>query len=735
MPRFLVALWCGLFLTSTTFADGQAIVTSDLLRIRTVSSIDVAGDGSRVVFAVQSIATDDSSRADQPAYKYQSHVFAIDLSRREARPRQLTFGDRNDKSPRLSPDGRQITFVRSGEGGGKPQVWIMPMDGGEARQVTDSPYGASEPRWSPDGRSLLYTASVPKSDLPRSPTWPSERPVLTWDDVIASDDVTPRPDGTREEIRAWLERNGSNHDPVVITRIDFQDEQSLRSEEKFDHLFLVNVNADRATGRRITDGFFDHRSPTFMPDGSHVVYVSQKSPDIHPDRVRTSELWMVDLNGGNDRRIVGIDGWRLGSPQPSVDGSVIAFTGQRQDEPAFRQWQLGIVSIIGGAFTEPVWMTDEEIFDASVRDLQWMPARAAMLFTAARRGGFALMMMSPGLITPTEIVYEHHGMPVGVQQYGTGGGAIVYAMNTVQNPCVLRVRDAAGDRLLMDLNPWTADLELSMPSEGWITRPDGTRIQYWLMEPTNREPRRKYPLVLQIHGGPSAMWGPGEASMWHEFQLLCSWGYGVVYANPRGSGGYGYAFQRANFQNWGDGPAGDVLAAVDQALLRDWVDQDRLVVTGGSYAGYLTAWIIAHDHRFKAAVAQRGVYHLPTFFGEGNAWRLVPNAMGGAPFDARFRQIIDRESPFTYVHRIRTPLLILHGSEDLRTGVSQSEMMYRALKYLDRQVEYVRYPGAGHDMSRSGDPLQRMDRLNRIVEFFERFVENDRPAPGATASN
>jgi dipeptidyl aminopeptidase/acylaminoacyl peptidase len=217
--------------------------------------------------------------------------------------------------------------------------------------------------------------------------------------------------------------------------------------------------------------------------------------------------------------------------------------------------------------------------------------------------------------------------------------------------------------------------------------------------------------------------------MWHEFQLLCSWGYGVVYANPRGSGGYGYEFQRLNFRDWGEGPAGDVLAVVDQVTLQEWVDDERLVITGGSYGGYLTAWIIAHDHRFSAAVTQRGVYDLATFFGEGNAWRLVDWAMGGHPFDARFRAVIDRNSPFTYVSRIRTPLLILQGSKDLRVGVSQSEMLYRALKELQRPVEYVRYPGAGHSLARQGDPRQRLDRLNRIIEFFERHVENERPAP------
>jgi dipeptidyl aminopeptidase/acylaminoacyl peptidase len=358
-----------------------------------------------------------------------------------------------------------------------------------------------------------------------------------------------------------------------------------------------------------------------------------------------------------------------------------------------------------------------------------MPTRSALLFTVAQRGGFSLMTMGLGLLEPATLVDEAEGHPLGVHAFGAAGGVIVYSVTSWRNPCVLRVRDARGDRLVFDLNEWVADKTLARPAAGSITRPDGTRVQYWLMEPTEREAGATYPLALEIHGGPSAMWGPGEFTMWHEFQLLCSFGYGVVYANPRGSGGYGYEFQKANFQNWGDGPAGDVLAVVDKVMLEPWVDPDRLVVTGGSYGGYLTAWIVAHDHRFKAAVAQRGVYDLATFFGEGNAWQLLEWSMGGDPWDPRIRPILQRESPFQAVSRIRTPLLIVHADEDLRAGVSQSEMLYRALKVLRRPVEYVRYPRAGHDLSRTGDPRQRMDRLNRIVEFFDRAVGHAPPAP------
>ena len=242
------------------------------------------------------------------------------------------------------------------------------------------------------------------------------------------------------------------------------------------------------------------------------------------------------------------------------------------------------------------------------------------------------------------------------------------------------------------------------------------------MKPVNHEPGRKSPWVLDMHGGPAAMWGPGEVTMWHEFQLLCAWGYGVVYSNPRGSGGYGYDFQKANFRNWGPGPSEDVLAVLDEAAKQiPEIDTNQLFLTGGSYAGYLTAWIVSHDQRFKAAAAQRGVYDLRTFFGEGNAWRLGIGAMGGEPWHPEAKSFWENQSPFTYAEAIRTPLLILHGDDDLRTGVSQSEMLYRALKHLNRPVEYVRYPKIGHELTRSGPPQQRMDHMLRIIEFFERY--------------
>ncbi len=732
--RALCLFGAALALTQASMA-ADPIVTTDLLDLRTVTSIELARDGSRVLFTLQSIAEkstgeDEAGENGGRSYEYRSHLYLADLSDRNQPPRQLTFGARRDGSATLSPDGRHIAFVRSGDDD-TPQVWVLPIDGGEARQVTTMEHGAFGPVWSPDGEQLLVMSDLPIDEIAGSPPYPMERPQRTWNDAELDEDsaLEARPDGTRAEIRAWLADNANELDPSVINRASFQGEFALLGLPDVRHLFLIDPDASNDEPFQITDGFFDHDNPVFTPDGKSILYQSINPTDTHPDRERQAKLRKINIDGGGDELFLAIDGWSLGAPQVNRDGTLVAFTSQMQDEPSFRQRRLGVAELNGAANNDAIVMTPAETFETSVWQFKWTDDDS-LLFTTSRHGGTPLMKVNFGLLEPTTLVEYHDNQRVGVQVFDTAGGLTVYAQTTPANPNVLMVRDGSGDRMLFDPNSHLATKQLSMPVENWITRPDGARIQYWFMEPTNRDPNASYPLVLNIHGGPSAMWGPGERSMWHEFQLLCSWGYAVVYCNQRGSGGYGYDFQHANFQNWGEGPAGDVLATVDEVLrLHEWIDDDRMVVTGGSYAGYLTAWIVTQDHRFKAAVAQRGVYDLATFFGEGNAWRLVGYAMGGYPFDSRYKQIIDHNSPFTYVNRIRTPLMIMHASNDLRTGVSSSEMLYRALKALDRPVEYIRYPSAGHDLSRTGDPTQRMDRLSRIIEFFERYIDNQRAAP------
>lgn len=767
-----LAAWCCavLLLAVPPSAVGQApepaprpVDIGDLMRLRSVGAIDASRDGRTVVYTVRGPAFDGPAAGRSPTAETptvnQSHLWMVRIGDGEAvagPPRRLVAGEDPVSSPVISPDGRHVAFVRAGAGGGgwdglpaddgeqpkatRPaQVWVMPLDGGEPVQVSWFTHGGGTPRWSPDGRRLLVTARVPVTAIEGSPPWPSARPgpESAPKEPAADEAAAAVPPRTAASLRRWLDRRAAEADPRVFTRLDFQGELALAGPRERSRAAVLTL-ADRVLGGAAGDpadpepaagmqwatrGFDETLGPEWLDGGDRVVFATAPDDRIDPDRVERRVLASTDPLGGDRRVLVDLAEWTLQSPRPSGDGR-LAFLARRIDQPSDRQWRIGVVDLAEAA--GPVrdvaavqWLTDEAGFDHSVRDPRWHAGR--LLFTAAVRGGFPLMSVSAGLLEPAPVVDRRDGFPIGVHGFAAGSGTIAWAETHPANPCVLRVRVGEREVVAHDLNPWVADRTLSMPRRGVVARPRGMEVEYWVMEPVDRPARGRAPLVLQIHGGPSAMWGPGEATMWHEFQVLCGWGYGVVYANPRGSGGYGHAFQRANFQDWGQGPAGDVLAALDEAAALDWVDRDALMLTGGSYGGYLVAWILGNDQRFAAAVAQRGVYHLSTFYGEGNAWRLLEWEMGGDPWEARMEGILRRESPFTYVASMRTPLLIMHADRDLRTGVSQSEMLYRALRDLDRPVEYVRYPQEGHDLSRSGEPSRRMDRLARIVEFFERF--------------
>lgn len=722
---FLLLAW--MCCTVLAAAEKSPIRTTDLLNIKTMSDLAISPDGRRAVFVLTSMGKEGDD------YRYYRHLWLIELEPPFA-TRQLTFGDRSDRSPQWSPDGKRIAFVRTHKN--KPQIWILPLDGGEAFRVTDVEHGASNPRWSPDGKTLLFTSDIPMWAIEGVPPWPYERPGRQWGDVPnwekrraekkTADSVAARPDGTLEEIRAWLARNASKDDPRVFTRLNLQGEHELQPRLSFTHIFVVEAGPE-SKARQITSGFQDFQSPEWTPDGRHIV-CSSVALRQHPDRTIDSDLWMVNADGGGQRVLLDWPGYLVSQPRVSPDGRQVLFVATDSSRLGYAQRHLAILPLEGGT---PRKLTFH--FDRSVSNHQWSPDGRFVYFTAASEGDFPLFRISSeGGEVETLVAGDR-----GVRDYAIGRERLVFALTEVRNPFELYLADARGrrPRRLTEFNEqWVSRKELVYPEERWLQRPDGRRIQYWVMKPLGHVEGTRYPLALEIHGGPSAMWGPGEFTMWHEFQLLASWGYGVVFCNPRGSGGYGYDFQHANYQDWGHGPAGDILAVVSEVAKEPWVDADQLVVTGGSYAGYMTAWIVTQDHRFKAAVAQRGVYDLPVFFGEGRAWRLIPNHFGGYPWEPAVREILEANSPQTFVQNIRTPLLIIHSDRDLRTGVIQSEVLYKSLKALGRPVEYVRYPQEGHDLSRSGNPRRRMDRLNRIIEFFERYVTHPAPPPAVRAA-
>ncbi len=721
---------CLLFVSAAAAEEAKKpVVASDLLKIKTLGQIDISPDGRSVVFVVTSM--DKNEKGD---YRYDHHLWMLDPAKKLP-PIQLTFGERSDSSPVWSPDSSRIAFVRAYKE--KPQIWILSLQGGEAYPVTDSEFGAFAPLWSPDGESLLFSSFIPDWAVAGEPTWKYERPGRSWRDVpnwkkleldkkISEEQETDvegeskekpvkaDPDGTPEEIRAWLAKNASQGDPNVITRTNFQDERQLQSGMGFLHLFVCAAESD-AQATQLTGGLQSFYAADWSPDGRRIVCSSLKYT-THPDQVMDGDLWIMNADGSQAELLLDWLGYILNYPVFSPDGRTLLFMAADQEDPVYALRRLATMELTD---KKPRPLTF--VFDRSVSDYYWSPKGDFVYFVAPDQGDFPLFRI-PASGGEVQIVV---GGDKGVQGFDVAADNLVYALTEVKNPYELYTCDVDGknSRVITSFNSqWISEREIVFPEEKWLERPDGRRIQYWVMPPVGMKPGEKYPLAVEIHGGPSAMWGPGEFSMWHEFQLLASRGYGVVYCNPRGSGGYGYDFKKANYRNWGVGPGEDILAVCSAAEKLDWTDPERLVVTGGSYAGYMTAWLVTQDHRFRAAVAQRGVYEISVFFGESNAYRLVPTHYGGYPWEEEARKFLDANSPLTFVENIQTPLLIIHADRDLRAGVIQSEMLYRSLKILKRPVEYVRYPQEGHELSRSGDPKRRMDRLNRIIEFFDRFV-------------
>ncbi|MHC4375688.1 MAG: S9 family peptidase [Planctomycetota bacterium] len=752
-PILLIAGAPALFSPAAQEAEAPARVSlDDFARLHQAGSIDVAMRGdrpTRTVFTVRSVYGDPLERDDEHGYR--THLW---LQEGEGQARQLTYGERGGSQPVLSPDGSTLAFVRRGEAGdgeGNSQVWLLELDAaGEARQLTDLEEGARNPRWLPDGSALIVDSSIDALDL-EAPPYPDERWQRAWNDARAAEEERDDEDGSDSDsdgegagpaesldaLRAWLAEGDADQAPDVLWSLDFQGERGLDDSLRLTQPWIVPVAAPE-DARALVDREDEHRGwvaaggAALDPTGKRLAFSDLPPDSEHPDRVTRSSLYLLDIESGDVSLLLDEAGLDLGSPRWSLaHDQRLYFVASDDADPLYAPGRLAELDLNSSAWR---WLTPErtrsvlgpQVVRFSVpggRDTEEGRAPLGVevvLFRENFDGRTRLVGLNPA--TGRERVYVDR--PGALLAFGADGAHWRYAYGDERNPCEVYAHRAEDPVQVTDLHSsWLATLELA-PVE-W--RPEGFSapapgdVQYWVMPPAELPAGGKAPTILSLHGGPQVMWGPGSFSMWHEWQWLCARGYGVVYVNPRGSDGYGADFRRANYRNWGEGPCTDVLAALDSAAAEfDWIDTDQLYVMGGSYAGYLTAWVVGHDQRFKAAAAQRGVYDLATFFGEGNAWRLVPWAFGGYPWEPEVRAELVEESPITYVEDIRTPLLILHASQDLRTGVSQSEMLYRSLKVLGRPVEYARYPGAGHDLSRTGDPVQRVDRLGRMFEFFER---------------
>ena len=704
-----------LLLFSSYFSIAQQntlkpIEVTDMLKIKTIGKPQISPDGLHVLFSIMEIKDDVDKKGD---FTYVTQLYLGEMKSKSYRA--LTSGKYSISSPSWSPDGNSILFSR--DMGNKTQAYIMKLNGGEPMALTSSSKGVMNPVWSNDGQFVFYQERKSMKEYlldslnnPSKliPSWNIEKPKL--DANVYSKSSKSNPNGSLNEVRAYLYQNEKDKKAKVINRLNFQEETTTTGEFPINLLFKIAVNGS-SKPVLINNPYELWAEWIETPKG--IIAIIPVDSVTHPDRVLDYKIVLYNRLANHYSTLIEKKGFGYSSINLSPDGNWITYV--ETSTSIVRNGTLKILNLNNFDMIEVP-------MDRVVTQIKWSENSESIYFTAQDRGGAPFFVYNLKAKKVKQITSEVDG----ILGFDVKDGNLIYSKTCINNPSELYVNDLEGklESIFTNENStWLVGKSISKPIKKSFINKKGQRVEYWVMKPINYQTGTQYPLVVDIHGGPSAMWGTGEASMWHEFQYYASKGMGVVYGNPRGSGGYGSDFLAANVKDWGAGPMADIMQMTDLAVKEGWVDTTQLAVTGGSYAGYLVTWMLGHTNRFKVACSQRGVYELSTFFGEGNAWRLNPRYFGGYPWEKTTRVILDRESPLTYVQNIRTPLIIFHGENDLRTGVIGSEMLYKSLKILGRDVEYVRHPDASHEITRAGNNRQRIDQMLRTYEFFSRYLK------------
>lgn len=656
----------------------RPITIADLCALQMVGTPQLSPDGSRIAYAV---ATAHDSETEN-GYRSAIWLAATDGS---APPRRLTFGPKRDTAPSWSPDGRTLAFVSDRDG--KAQIFLLDLDGGEARKLTDAAEGAGEPRWSPDGAHILYSAKVRQGE--------QQEPKA--------------PQGYKP--------------PRVFTTLKHKFDGEGYFDDRRRHLFVVPVAGGEA--RQLTSGDWNASGPAWSPDGSAVAYCANQDEDR--DTSEVNDLWVVTLDGGVARKVTSGKG-PVSLPSWSPDGESIAYVGSEQGYMPGANMRLLVIPASGGTSRDLTVGFDRSVNNVAMGDVRmgiegqrptWAPDGQSLLFIATDGGntGIYRAVLSGGV---TQVI---GGDRVCVSFTTPRDGApIAFAATDPTRPNEIFLADANGanERQVTSHNDaFLAGLTVRPAERIEYASKGGAQIEGWVITPEGFDPAHKYPLMLKIHGGPHGTYGNAFS---HEFQLLVAQGYVLLYVNPRGSQGYGQEFAHCIRADWGNLDYADIMAGVDHVIAQGYIDTERMAAGGASYGGYMTCWILGHTDRFKAVVTERVVSNFHSFWGTSDigqtfgAWEL------GGKTPVEDPEVYTRCSPITSMHQAKSATLIIHGEMDLRCPMEQSEQAFIVLKRAGVPVEFVRYPDESHNHAVGGQPKHRTDRLGRILAFLGAYL-------------
>ncbi len=635
-------------------------------------------------------------------------------------PAQPLTGSIKDGAPRWSPEGNRLAFISGRDD--KPAVFVLPMQGGEARNVASHPNGIGAFEWSPDGRRIAFCAGMRADECEAEDKKANDK-------RQAKEDSQPAPIKDSWDLKREKEQKQHEEelrlDPRIVSRMPYRTGTTF-IEDRYTHIYVADVPASFAEPsegkpRRITpnDSLSSFVGAAWTADGKQIFSATSRDPD-------SGELFLlrdiVRLGADSKARTfkrMPVKGNTCNGALPSPDGKWIAFDKSVENKERYEPGTLCIMPANSAKAEDIIDLTD--VLERSVGDYKWSPDGKYLYFTLLKEGAVNLWRCkTPASARAREIELDqltdadHEIISFDV----TRDGRVVFIACTPQDPSALFMLDQKGRTtpLYQPNAKVLGEAEIGAVEEIRYES-DGREIQGWLILPPGFTPKKKYPMVVQMHGGPHVMWGAAARSMWHEFQAMAGAGYAVFYCNPRGSDGYGLDFHHSNRGDWGDGPMRDVLAGVDLLTQRDYIDDKRLCLTGGSYAGYLTAWIIGKDHRFAAACSQRGVYNLVSMRNTTDIPFFTDRETGSiTPWDDV--AALWHMSPMSLVPQVQTPLLIEHSEQDYRVPIEQAEQLFQALRLMKKKVQMVRWPREGHEVSRAGEPKHRLQRIQRIIEWF-----------------
>jgi dipeptidyl aminopeptidase/acylaminoacyl peptidase len=682
-------------------SNRRVMAAADILRIANVGDPQISPDGERVAYTVTTVdgntnvttlwivRIDNSS--DPPTSRQPEQ--RRDRNTQTYPANLLLPSGWHATNPRWSPDGKRIAFLALADN--RYGIWVVSIDSNRPRfvaAVQDTNFFityAGEPfAWSPDSKSIAYISA-------------SVEPAF---DKHYGDRQT---------------------DPLVIDRIRYKSRTSF-SDNLRTHVWITDV--DEPAPRQLTTGLAYDHALSFSPRGDEIAFVSNH--ELDPDAINNSDIFAVDLHG-QVRQITNTNGCEY-EPVWSPDGKWIAYTATKREvttiDSVAEDAHVWVIDAAGSSARE---LTAEQ--DRRARNPRWSSDSRNIFFLANSRGQTLIYRVDPET-RKIRALFDHEAIVRGRSEdvfafpnrlFQIGGfsvssrfaAGLCLTLSYGTRPAEIWVADSEREvwRPGSEHNAFIRGLTVVEPEEVTFKN-DGTPIQGWLMKPVGWRPDRKYPMILSIHGGPHGMYGYAFNPT---LQAYATDGYAVLYLNPRGSNGYGQKFSDGTLNEWGGGDYRDLMAGVDEALKRyAWIDADRLGVTGGSYGGFMTNWIITQTPRFKAAVSVASVSNLISFYSTSLYQDLIHAEFGSFPWD-NYDQLW-RWSPLRYARAAQTPTMFIHGESDNDVHITQAEEMYMALKRRGVETVLVRYPREGHGLR---EPRHRVDALEKTLSWFDRFLK------------